>query len=92
MRRCSPELPGLVYAAIDSMGVVNHKGGVSTDLSPQQTVIEETKVALRYFDLFFCYLVWELLLYKVILNLLFLIGSIMFVTRKQEGNWSFLNK
>ncbi|KAL1826151.1 hypothetical protein ACET3Z_012929 [Daucus carota] len=47
MRRCSPELPGLVYAAIDSMGVVNHKGGVSTDLSPQQTVIEETKVALR---------------------------------------------
>lgn len=47
MRRCSPEFPVLVNAAIDSMGVVNHKGGVSTDLSPEQTVIKETKVALR---------------------------------------------
>ncbi|KAL8092854.1 chromatin modification-related protein EAF1 B-like [Apium graveolens] len=47
MRRCSPELPGLVNAAIDSMGFGNHKGGVSTDLSPEQTVIEETKVELR---------------------------------------------
>ncbi|KAK1355983.1 Helicase/SANT-associated [Heracleum sosnowskyi] len=47
MRRCSPEHPGLVNAAIDSMGVVNHKGGGSTDLSADQSVIEETKVALR---------------------------------------------
>lgn len=70
MRRCSPELPCLVNAAIDSMGVVNHKGGVSTDLSPQQTVIEETKVAIRYCDLFSCYeLVYaSLLLYMEALN------------------------
>lgn len=49
MHECSPELPVSVNACIDSMGVVvNHKGGVSNDLSSNQTDIEETKVELRY--------------------------------------------
>ncbi|XP_017252243.1 chromatin modification-related protein EAF1 B isoform X2 [Daucus carota subsp. sativus] len=47
MHECSPELPVSVNACIDSMGVVvNHKGGVSNDLSSNQTDIEETKVEL----------------------------------------------
>ncbi|KAK1397988.1 Helicase/SANT-associated [Heracleum sosnowskyi] len=47
MHDCSPELPVSVNASIESMGgVVNHKGGVSNDFSPHQTVIEETKVEL----------------------------------------------
>lgn len=51
MHECSPELPVSVNASIDSMGgVVNHKSGVFNDPSPHQSVIEETKVELRYCD------------------------------------------
>ncbi|KAL8146814.1 chromatin modification-related protein EAF1 B-like isoform X2 [Apium graveolens] len=47
MHEYSPELPVSVNVSIDSMGgVLNHKGGVSNDLSQHQTVIEDTKVEL----------------------------------------------
>lgn len=56
MHEYSPELPISVNASVDSMGgVLNHKGVVSNDLSPHQTVIEETKVELRYYGPYFCY-------------------------------------